>query len=189
MRRTTENAFIYKGKLFVTEPVRTGPYVWHLTGEQYRLKIATEGILPVRGLVFANNINDDITRMWHWDTEMECLDGSHLDYWRIDVRKAGVRWYNDTNLDYYDAWGRYVCTPSPIPVEAITLFKHDDSLVFEPDEYDENGERKDWHTLMWDIKNLKGDYEKLYIRRMDGAACCSLRQLPLKRVELSDYLK
>lgn len=183
MRTKTEKTFFYNGKPFVTEPVRTEPYVWHLSCKSHRLNIALEGILPIRGLVFANNINDDINRMWHWDTEMECLDGSHLDYWRIDVRKAGVRWYNDTNLDYYDAWGRYVCTPSPIPVEAITLFKHDDSLVFEPDEYDENGERKDWHTLMWDIKLLKGDYEKLYIKKMDAVASCSLRQLPLKQID------
>jgi hypothetical protein len=189
MRTTNQKTFIYNGKHFVTEPVRTEPYVWHLTGERYRHKIANEGILPVRGLVFANNINDDINRMWHWDTEMECLDGSHLDYWRIDVRKAGVRWYNDTNLDYYGAWGRYVCTPSPIPTDAIDLFEHDESLVFEPYEYDENGERKDRNTIMWDIKLLKGDYEKLYIKRMDGVASCSLRQLPLRRVAISDYLK
>jgi hypothetical protein len=183
MRTTNQKTFIYKGKPFVTEPVRTGPYVWHLTGERYRLKIATEGILPMRGLVFANNINDDITHMWHWDTEMECLDGSHLDYWRIDVRKAGVRWYNDTNLDYERAWGRYVCTHSPIPVEAITLFKHDDSLVFEPDEYDEYGEKHDWVSYSYAVKHLKGKYEKLYVRKMDGVASCSLRELPLKKVD------
>ena len=183
MGTKNEKTFFYNGKPFVTEPVRTGPYVWHLSRKSHRLNIALEGILPIRGLVFANNINDDINRMWHWDTEMECLDGAHLDYWRIDVRKAGVRWYNDTNLDYNCAWGRYVCTPSPIPTDAIALFEHDESLVFEPDEYDENGERKDWDTIMWDIKLLKGDYEKLYIKRMDAVASCSLRQLPLKQID------
>lgn len=106
--RTKTETFFYYGRPFVTDPVETESYVWHLTRESKRSNIAKEGILPIYGLVFANNINDDITCMWHWDTEMECWDGDHLDYWRIDVRKAGARWYNDYNLDYEKACGRYV---------------------------------------------------------------------------------
>jgi hypothetical protein len=187
--RPHEETFWYKGKHVVTELVRTGPYVWHLTHKIYRARIAMEGILPVQGLVFANNVVDNINDMWHWDTEMECLDGSHLDYWCIDVRKARCHWYNDTNLDYYNAWGRYVCTPSPIPIEAITLFEHDDSLVFKPQEFDENGEQKSEYSLMWDVKLLKGNYEEVYIKRSEGVANCTLRQLPLKRVLKSEYFE
>ena len=183
MRTTNEKQFIYKGEPFITEAVKTASYVWHLTGKSNRLNIALEGILPIRGLVFANNVNESIGPMWHWDTEMECLDGDHLDYWRIDVRKAGVRWYNDTNLGYEKAWGRYVCTPSPIPVEAITLFRHDDSLKFKPSKYDEYGEERNWVSHYYAIKELKRNYEKLYVKRTEGVASCSLRQLPLKRVD------
>ena len=187
--RTKEETFIYKGAPFVTDPVATAPYVWHLTRERNRSNIAKEGILPLHGLVFANNINESIGPMWHWDTEMECWDGDHLDYWRIDVRKAGVRWYNDYNLDYHGPWGRYVCTPSPIPVEAITLFRHDESLKFIPSKYDEFGEERDWITYNYAVALLKSEFEKLYVKRMDGVASCSLRQLPLKRVPIADYFK
>jgi hypothetical protein len=148
-----------------------------------------EGILPVQGLVFANNVVDNINDMWHWDTEMECLDGSHLDYWCIDVRKARCHWYNDSNLDYYNAWGRYVCTPSPIPIEAITLFKHDDALVFNPGELDEYDELRDEYSKMWEVKRLKGEFEQLYIKRDHGVAHCSLRQLPLKRLPRTEWFK
>ncbi len=183
MRTTNQKTFIYNGKHFVTEPVRTDPYVWHLTRKRHRLNIALEGILPIRGLVFANNVNESIGPMWHWDTEMECHDGDHLDYWRIDVRKAGVRWYIDSNMAYEREWGRYVCTPSPIPVHAITLFRHDESLKFTPSKYDEYGEERDWVSQAYAVKDLKSEYEKLFVKKMDGVASCSLRHLPLKRVD------
>jgi hypothetical protein len=180
--RTNEESFWYKGKPFTTEAVKTGPYVWHLTWCSNREKIVKDGILPLHGLVFANNVNDNINEMWHWDTEMEWADGSHLDYWRIDVRKARCRWYADINIDNYCTWGRYVCTPSPIPVEAITLFQHDDALEFIPEEIDEWAEQKSEYDLLWNVKLLKGKYEQMYIRKSEGAANCSLRKLPLKRV-------
>ena len=182
MRIIQQKSFWYKGKPFETERVRTGSYLWHLTCASNRLRIATEGILPIHGLVFASNVNDNINEMWHWDTEMECLDGEHLDYWRIGVRKAGCRWYSDINLDCNFSKGRYVCTPSSVPVEAITLFKHDDALIFNPGELDEYGDLRDEHSKMWEVKRLKGEFEQLYIKRASGVANCSLRQLPLKRV-------
>jgi hypothetical protein len=183
MKRLKET-FCYKGSPFVARPVRTDSYVWHLTSPLNRLNIAFEGILPVYGLLFANNENERIGAMWHWDTEYDCNDGSHLDYWRIDVRKAGVRWYCEAEFDLPNSQKcTFVCTPSPIPVEAITLFRHDESLKFIPSKYNEYGVERDWTSHGYAVKDLKDDFEKLYVKRTEGVASCSLRQLPLKRVD------
>jgi hypothetical protein len=82
-----------------------------------------------------------------------------------------------------------VCTPTPIPVEAITLFQHDDALIFNPDELDEYGHLQDEHSKLWEVKRLKGEFEQLYIKRTNGVANCSLRQLPLKRVMSAMWFK
>lgn len=188
MKKTKKETFIYCEKPFLTAPVRTEPYVWHLTDKRHRLDIAFGGILPIRGLAFANNMNEKIGHMWHWSTEMEAYDGSGLDYWRIDVRRAGVRWYNDINLDYGKAWGKYVCTPSPIPVDAIALFRHDTSLRFLPSRYEEDGSERVPETMAWAVKELKSDFQKLMVKKMEGVANCSLKCLPLKRVDPFELL-
>lgn len=190
MRTNNQKSFIYKNEIFLTYPVKTEPYVWHLTRKRNRLAIALEGILPVNGLVFANNQNDSIFGMWHWlldDIGYEAF--AELDFWRIDVRKAGVSWYNDTNLRERNNFGRYVCTPSPIPLSAITLFKHYNSSESEILKYQK------WYSEINEeicyndaVRFIKCSYQQVYIEKMEGVANCTTWKLPLKKVDARELL-
>jgi hypothetical protein len=186
MRTKNKKSFIYKNEIFETQPVKTDPYVWHLTRKSNRLNIALEGILPVYGLSFANNINDDICSMWHWDREDVGHEAySELDFWRIDVRKAGVRWYVDKNLVVdSERWGTYVCTPSPIPLSAITLFKHYDASEFTISQFQKSySEKKELICENTARDFIKRKYQQIYINEMEGVANCTTWNLPLKKVD------
>jgi hypothetical protein len=190
MRTKNKKSFIYKNKIFETQPVKTDPYVWHLTLKCNRLNIALEGILPIYGLSFANNINDDICGMWHWNRDFGIKAYSGLDFWRIDVRKAGVRWYIDKNLVNESArWGEYVCTPSPIPVSAITLFEHYDASEFKISQFQKSYSEKNEFICEYTAREfIKSKYEKIYINEMEGAANCATWNLPLKKVGARELL-
>ena len=169
----------YKGYMMELYPAKTERFIWHITRDIKRLSIAIDGILPMRGLSFANNQNEGTRKMWHWDIEdmnyteedevSEEIEYSvsteelyekyvvgarrYLDFWRIDTHKAGAKWYYDSNLGYNKNWNEYVCTPDAIPASAIQLFKFDAEM-----------------------------YNRLYIHKRDGVASCSLNLLPLKKV-------
>jgi len=170
-----KKTFQYKNEPFTVHPAKTERFVWHLTRPTKRLDIAVEGILPIYGMVFANNDNEKIGHMWHWDVEdyfncsifnhqdlrmhfhleeKYCPSTAHLDFWRIDTKKVDAQWYYDANLYYYGNTHRYVCTPSAIPKEAIALF-HFDSRFF----------------------------EKLSVEKTNGTASCRINNLALKKVD------
>lgn len=186
MRTKNKKSFIYKDRIFETQPVKTDPYVWHLTRKSKRLNIALEGILPVYGLSFANNINDNICSMWHWDKEDVGYEAySELDFWRIDVRKAGVHWYVDKNLvGDSERWGTYVCTPSPIPLSAITLFKHYDASEFKISQFQKSYSEKNKEICNNTARSfIKSKYQQIYINEMEGVANCAIWNLPLTKVD------
>lgn len=140
----------YKGEHFALRSVHTERYVWHLTYPNVRGQILANGLVPLHGLLFANNQNQQTSAMWHWDLEFdECLGyeapahdpemvekylidrRSDLDFWRIDTKYAKAKWYQDPNFDGVrnfsgeDLSHRYICTPCVIPPSAIRLFTFD----------------------------------------------------------------
>lgn len=170
-----KKTFQYKNEPFTVHPAKTCRFVWHLTRSSKRLEIALQGILPIYGMVFANNENEKIGNMWHWDVEdywnMQILNhqdwhmhsqlkekympaAEHLDFWRIDTQKINAQWYYDANLNDYSNPHRYVCTPAAIPKEAISLFHHDSRF-----------------------------FQKLSVQRTPGTASCHINNLALRKVD------
>jgi len=173
---------MYKGEIYSLTEVSTERYVWHLTWQKNRLDILSKGLLPVHGLLFANNQNDETQSMWHWDLEWYYSPGRHalehdremiekyeisprlyLDFWRIDTRYAGATWYQDPAFEgygYIDGKNnvvsiahKYVCTPMAVPRSAIRLFTFDNR-----------------------------EFDKVRVRKLDGVAHCSYSPLPLRMV-------
>lgn len=68
---------MYRGEIYSLKEVSTDRYVWHLTWQKNRLHILSKGLLPVHGLLFANNQNHETQSMWHWDLEWYDSPGIH----------------------------------------------------------------------------------------------------------------
>lgn len=182
------------GRFFELEPTKVSRYIWHVTCESNRANILSNGLLPSdnndadrpqpdksqpnRGLLFANNLHDDLERMWpirfQYDIGYGVPDdicdfavryivdntmGLGWDFWRIDTRKTNARWFLDPILAReYRGWGlkskyHYVCTPDRVEMDALDLF------VFEPE-----------------------FREKLFIKWGEGVASVSYNHLPLRKI-------
>lgn len=176
MTKKTSNAY-YKGERYALKSAHTERYVWHLTYPQFREQIQAKGLVPMHGLLFANNQNEKTSAMWHWDLEFgECLGYEalahdpemiekylidrrrDLDFWRIDTKYAKAKWYQDPNFDgvrnFYgeDLSHRYICTPCVITPTAIRLFTFDSQ-----------------------------QFDRVNLRMSEGVVHCEYSPLPLRR--------
>ncbi len=168
----------YKGRPYSLRRVVTERYIWHVTRRSHRQSILSIGLLPVHGLLFANNQNTATRYMWHWDLEFcespgiealmhdgdmvekYCLDARlDLDFWRIDTKYAGVQWYQDPAMDGWrtvhgeDISHRYVCSPSAVAPSAIRLFTFDNR-----------------------------EHDRVRVRELNGVTHCAYSSLPLRMV-------
>lgn len=165
------------GQPFELEPVKVKPFIWHVTSKNHRSAIQTNGLLPIKGLLFANNFGHNIENMWpvrfqydigygiygcDWNTTLKIVEhtmGDRFDFWRIDTRKTNARWFVDPILaNEWHGWGlesmyHYVCTPDKVGINTLKLFEF-------------NPEFK----------------EKTYVKRSEGVAHISFNLLPLKMV-------
>lgn len=181
-RTTTPNQkpidFRKNGTLYSLEPIKPKRFIWHVTAKRNRESISRRGLIPHEKLVFANNQNLSIQKMWRvmdnlyeawvyflfsdrhafdWTAERDliCKD---LDFWRIDTEISECQWFIDPFLaNGYDHCGglsarHYICTPQRIFPEALQLYTFDAAM--------EN---------------------KLFIKQYDGCASVGLSTLPLKR--------
>jgi len=145
MKRSIVTEAVQHGRLLRFEPVKVLRYIWHVSYPKHRASIYEKGLLPIKGLLFANNLHHDLLDMWtvrsrfnleYPDTEWElrqCL-GTGLDFWQIDTFKTVVKWYMDPYLAYeHQFWGlkspyHYVCTPDKVEPRALKLFTFDPEM-------------------------------------------------------------
>jgi hypothetical protein len=142
---------VHGGDSYELEPVRVLPFIWHVARQDNRRGIQEHGLLPIKGLLFANNLDHELMKMWpvrfrydipycHVSSDVDTIRlydqyamGCGFDFWRIDTKKANVKWYVDPILaEEYWGWGldtmyHYVVTPKPVGLDALELF------VFDPE--------------------------------------------------------
>jgi hypothetical protein len=121
--------------------VKPERFLWHVKWA-YRtsdLNIAQRGLLkPKDYAVFAHNGLTDFNDMypyfmdcWELDWDQIKIKGSQFNYysfWRIDTKIAKVPWYIDpycATEPFVEQPLHYLCTPNPIPKEALKLFRFD----------------------------------------------------------------
>jgi hypothetical protein len=121
--------------------VKPERFLWHVTWEYHSsdLSIAQIGLLkPKDYAVFAHNGLTDFNDMypyfmdcWDFDNRLVNTELSpffNYSFWRIDTKIAKVPWYIDpycASEPFIEHPLHYLCTPNPIPKEALKLFKFD----------------------------------------------------------------
>lgn len=121
--------------------VKPDRFLWHVTWGHTSsdLSIAQIGLRkPKDYAVFAHNQLTDFNDMypyfmdcWDFDNRLVRTEYSpfyNYSFWRIDTKIAKVPWYIDpycASEPFIDQPLHYLCTPNPIPKEALKLFKFD----------------------------------------------------------------